>query len=266
MSKVKIEGHGTGTGTFTVTTPSSNTNRTITLPDATATIATTTDVAARLPSITDNGNAKALAIDSAENVGIGVVPEAWNAALTGLQIGETGALSGGNTAWGGYLEVGSNFYRSESGFKYTTADKACLTEYDNSNGNINFKTAPSGNADASCTLTTRLQILNDGRGLSQFTAKVWCNFNGTGTAAIRDSHNVSTLTDHAQGDFTVTFSNNMGNTNYLASIDSYRGVGDTGIGGANLDNIATGSLRFETIRDSSTTINPTFCNLLIFGD
>jgi len=68
MSKVKIQGNASGTGVLTITAPNTSTDRTITLPDSTATIATTTDVAARLPSITDNGNANAITIDSSENV------------------------------------------------------------------------------------------------------------------------------------------------------------------------------------------------------
>ena len=40
---------------------------------------------------------------------------------------------------------------------------------------------------------------------------VWCNYNGTNNS-IRDSHNVSSITDHGSGDqtinFSVTFSNN----------------------------------------------------------
>jgi len=49
MAKVKIQGHASGTGVLTVTAPNTSTDRTITLPDATATIATTTDVAAKAP-------------------------------------------------------------------------------------------------------------------------------------------------------------------------------------------------------------------------
>tara|TARA_R110002012_G_scaffold243855_1_gene418525 strand:+ start:426 stop:1226 length:801 start_codon:yes stop_codon:yes gene_type:complete len=68
MAKVKIQGHASGTGVLTVTAPNTSTDRTITLPDATSTIATTTDVAARLPSITDNGNATAITIGTDEKV------------------------------------------------------------------------------------------------------------------------------------------------------------------------------------------------------
>ncbi len=48
----------------------------------------------------------------------------------------------------------------------------------------------------------------------QSASKVWVNFNGTGTIAVRDSLNVSSLTDHAGGDTTVTFSNALNNTSY----------------------------------------------------
>ena len=60
----------------------------------------------------------------------------------------------------------------------------------------------------------KLQITSDGRGLSQFTAKAWVNFNGTSTVAIRDSHNVSSISDNGTGNYGVNFSNNIANTNY----------------------------------------------------
>ena len=47
------------------------------------------------------------------------------------------------------------------------------------------------------------------------TAKAWVNFNGTGTVAIRDSHNVSSITDDGTGLYRVNFTNNMANVNYM---------------------------------------------------
>jgi len=46
-------------------------------------------------------------------------------------------------------------------------------------------------------------------------AKAWINFNGTGTVAIRDHYNVSSLTDNGTGDYTINFTNNMPNTDYI---------------------------------------------------
>jgi len=54
-------------------------------------------------------------------------------------------------------------------------------------------------------------------------ARAWVNFNGTGTVAIRDSVNASSLTDNAVGDYTISFANNMSNATYAAS-----GLGSVG--------------------------------------
>jgi hypothetical protein len=45
-------------------------------------------------------------------------------------------------------------------------------------------------------------------------AKAWVNFNGTGTVAIRDDFNVSSITDNGTGDYKLNFTTAMLNTNY----------------------------------------------------
>ena len=92
MAKIKLQGHASGSGIITLTAPNTSTDRVISLPDATATIATTTDVAARLPSITDGGNATAMTIDSSEKIIIG---DATSHTTDLLQI-ETPASGGGH--------------------------------------------------------------------------------------------------------------------------------------------------------------------------
>ena len=49
------------------------------------------------------------------------------------------------------------------------------------------------------------------------SARAWVNFNGTGTVAIRDSFNVSSITDNGTGDYTVNFDQDMPNANYCVS-------------------------------------------------
>ena len=44
--------------------------------------------------------------------------------------------------------------------------------------------------------------------------RAWVNFNGTGTVAIRQSFNVSSITDNGAGDYTVNFSTAMPDANY----------------------------------------------------
>jgi len=46
------------------------------------------------------------------------------------------------------------------------------------------------------------------------SSKVWCCWNGTGTAAVRDSHNISSLTDNGTGDYTFAYTNNFSSSNY----------------------------------------------------
>ena len=58
--------------------------------------------------------------------------------------------------------------------------------------------------------------------VAEGTAKFWASFNGTPTAAIRDSFNSSSLTDNGTGDFTNTYANAMGNINYCIDATASR--------------------------------------------
>jgi len=60
------------------------------------------------------------------------------------------------------------------------------------------------------------------------SAKAWVNFNGTGTIAARDSHNVSSLTDNATGDHTINVSSSLGNINYAVTAGGGFAYGNNG--------------------------------------
>ena len=59
----------------------------------------------------------------------------------------------------------------------------------------------------------------------QQACKAWVNFNGTGTVAIRDAYNVSSITDNGTGNYTVNFTTAMADTNYSVSGCSARTCG-----------------------------------------
>jgi hypothetical protein len=61
-----------------------------------------------------------------------------------------------------------------------------------------------------------------------YGARAWVNFNGTGTVAIRDSGNVSSITDNSTGDYTVNFTTALSDANYtgVATAEN-NGVGNT---------------------------------------
>lgn len=51
---------------------------------------------------------------------------------------------------------------------------------------------------------------------NRLTPTAWVNFNGTGVVAIRDAHNVASITDVGQGQYLMNFATPMDNVNYCA--------------------------------------------------
>ena len=84
-------------------------------------------------------------------------------------------------------------------------------------------------------------------------AKAWVNFNGTGTVAIRDSYNVSSITDGGVGLYTVNFTTAMPDANYVISgfcSGASSGIANLG-GGQSLIPLTTTSARVRTLNSSS---------------
>ena len=51
--------------------------------------------------------------------------------------------------------------------------------------------------------------------LQQGLAKAWARYSQSGTPAVDDSFNISSITDNSAGNFTSSFSNAMGSANYV---------------------------------------------------
>ena len=94
------------------------------------------------------------------------------------------------------------------------------------------------------------------------TAKVWVNFNGTGTVAIRASFNVSSITDNGTGNYTVFFVNNLGDSNYSVFVHSGRASNDSNsFNGEDVGSRGLGGYRFTTGRDQDSTVHDVeICN------
>ena len=88
-----------------------------------------------------------------------------------------------------------------------------------------------------------LRLKDDGRGVSDFTASAWCNIDGeNATPAVRDSHNVSSITDRATGKLTASFTVAMGDANFAAVVGAHgSSTGELSLGTAH--NLATGSVQ-----------------------
>ena len=85
-------------------------------------------------------------------------------------------------------------------------------------------------------------------------AKAWVNFNGRNTPSIRDSFNVSSITDLASGSYKITFTNAMANANYAIA----GSAAETGNGGNN--DAFFGAGRATNYSDLHTT---TFCTVTV---
>ena len=79
--------------------------------------------------------------------------------------------------------------------------------------------------------------------IQQGLAKAWLSMNGTGTIAVRDSLNMTGITDRGVGLTTVTIANNMGSAEYSLS-------GASGTFVSNSDNVRLG---FSTEAEAPTS-------------
>ena len=217
MSKVKITGHASGSGTLTLTGPDTNSDRTLTLPDNTGTLLTTEGAVV----INESGADADFRVES----------DTKTQAL--FVQGSDGYVGINNGAPSVALEIYGDSGGDEMALKYsgTTGEHASKYLFKDFRGQSNagiynnlrndaegaaagyleFYTATGG------TMAKHLSITDDGRGLSQFTAKAWVSFNGTGTLAIRDSHNVSSVTDNTTGDYSIMFDTNLANANFAGA-------------------------------------------------
>jgi hypothetical protein len=74
--------------------------------------------------------------------------------------------------------------------------------------------------------TITISTLSDGTNSTSATnpilgsAKTWVNFNG-GTAAIRSSYNVSSVTRNSNGNYTIAYTNALADANYAILVTPY---------------------------------------------
>jgi hypothetical protein len=101
----------------------------------------------------------------------------------------------------------------------------------------------------------------------QGSAKAWCNLNGTGTIAQRDSLNHSSTTDNTTGTYTFSLVSSMGNTNYISPTNCDRTI-DTrnATEGVQYFNIATGSYKIECVNSVPNLDDQELVNTQTLGD
>ena len=110
-------------------------------------------------------------------------------------------------------------------------------------------------ADIAATTITTADIaattlsINAGYGsnAAAYGCRAWVNFNGTGTVAIRDSGNVSSITDRGTGLYTVNFATAMPDINYCGATSA-------------IDNIAVDNQRNRIATAYSSSVSASYVN------
>jgi len=101
--------------------------------------------------------------------------------------------------------------------------------------------------------------------IEQGRAKMWVNFDGTGTVAVRDSFNVSSVTDNGTGQYTINIDTDMANDDYAVVLG-----GPTDGGAGNLGPFAntrnTNNIGCFNYSQSGSFQDISSFNAAIFGD
>lgn len=139
-----------------------------------------------------------LTIDSTGNLGLGVVPSAWEATYKALQVGATGAL------WqsvSGFTFVSDNMYTdSSSNNKYITTNGASL--YRQNAGTHAWYNAPSGTAGTVATFTQAMTLTSAGNlgvGTTSPAAKLEVYVGGTAEFRVNNLTNVFQIYTNSDG-------------------------------------------------------------------
>jgi len=95
------------------------------------------------------------------------------------------------------------------------------------NSNTNRTLTLPDEAGTALTDTTDLEpqvktSLNATGSAPVYACRAWVNFDGTGTVSIRESGNVSSITDNGTGRYTVNFATAMEDTNYAVFVTAQR--------------------------------------------
>jgi hypothetical protein len=128
------------------------------------------------------------------------------------------------------------------------------------------------NFSAATITTVTSTTLSDGTNSTSTTnaiqgsAKAWVNFNGaptSGSATIRASYNVSSVTINGTGNFTINFTNAFADTNYIT-------VGSGGDASTALRSVSTNfapstsSIQINVVASNGTNATTTYVNVACF--
>ena len=98
------------------------------------------------------------------------------------------------------------------------------------------------------------------------SAKAWVIFDGTGTVAILDSYNVTSITDHGTGDYSANLTTPMSSANFPVGVAAGSSITNPGVSNTAAVPSSTSSIRAEVHDSNGTNLDRDFVSLTAFGD
>ena len=124
----------------------------------------------------------------------------------------------------------------------------------------NKLTGKTAAGDVTITDGSVTQKLQDG------LAKVWVNFNGTGTIATRDSLNVSSLTDEGTGQYDVSYTSATNASDYFYTSLARANSLVPGVGAISaMKTTRIDNMEYYTA-SANTTIDREIAGIVVLGD
>ena len=165
-----------------------------------------------------NNGTTAVTIDTAQNVGVGVTPSAWNGAIA-VEVGAVG-LSLFNATGSANTSLGANVYYAQPNYKYATT--AAATLYQQLGGVHYWFNAGSGTAGNTISLTQAMTLDASGKLLVGNTSSI-------GSALLQslatNATTVSSTYAWNQEDKGIVLRNNSDTTNTAVGLTLFGGSG-----------------------------------------
>lgn len=146
--------------------------------------------------------------------------------------------------------------------QHPSASTVNVTLDNSGNATVGNNATITGTASVSGNLS-----FNSGYGSAAvaYGCRAWVNFNGTGTVAIREDGNVSSITDVTTGNYIINFSTAMPDANYAINI-TVKYTGSSLFLATNQydTNPATSSCKFAVWTSSGSAIDTDYIYVAIF--
>jgi hypothetical protein len=228
----------------------------------------TSSVKLRAAKATTSGSTQVTAQDA-----LTVVAEGSTLEPHGTSAGNTGELRFKELAANGTNYVGFKSADSLAGnviWTLPNADSAGVFTSDGAGGVTLASAGPTQATQAAIEAETDedTYIPPDLAKHSPGMAKFWVEFDGTGTAAIDVSYNVTSITDNGTGDYTVTIDTDFSGANYALSMASQQSSTSTpsivNIKGSTTP--TAGAVNITTESQSSTPTDVDYVSVVGWGD